>query len=453
MDRVQRKCWLRFLRLFFRDLPSSTGSAGASSRGDDLGHRRHLLSGTPLGSAILPSHRLLLRFSSLSQRGHYPDSPESENQDTLSIKTQLQGNPNLHLFAVFDGHGYFGAQCAAFASDRLVDHLAGDPHLLDDPVESFNSAFLAANSELHDSEIDDTMSGTTATAVLVVGDTLFVANVGDARAVAGVWNGEWVVAEDLSSDQTPLRKDEYERVRQCGATVLSVDQVEGIDDPAIQSWEMESVEDPPRLWVQNEMYPGAVFTRSIGNSTAEGIGAVAEPEVMTVKITPNHLFFVVASDGVFHLLSSQDVVDMVSRYPDPRDACSIIAAESYKLWLAHDSRTDDITIIVVHIEHLPDSDAAVATNEASHTSTKASLMVSRKARTDGGSGKAMKGRSFDPSPPDGNLKISELGHYVTIFINTIKATRSKASKAHSMIKALKTKAENVEAEVKHLEEA
>ncbi|XP_008775719.1 probable protein phosphatase 2C 35 [Phoenix dactylifera] len=394
MGCVQAKCWLRCRRCCCRCQLSSAGSDGAASRDGDPGHGRHIISGSPVGSAAVPSHRLLLQFSSLSQRGHYPDTPDRENQDTFCIKTQLQGNPNLHLFAVFDGHGYFGAQCAAFARDHLVEDLAGDPHLLEDPVKSFNSAFLSTNSELHNSEIDDTMSGTTAIAVLVGGDTLFVANVGDSRAVAGVWDGERVVAEDLSSDQTPFREDEYERVRRCGARVLSVDQVEGIKDPAIQSWGMESEGDPPRLWVQNGMYPGTAFTRSVGDSTAESIGVVAVPEVMTVRITPSHLFFVVASDGVFEFLSSQAVVDMVSRYPDPRDACSAIAAESYKLWLEHEIRTDDITIIVVHIRDLCGSDA-VATNEASHAGTKASLMVSQKARTD---------ISASPGPETGHPK-------------------------------------------------
>ncbi|KAJ6808813.1 uncharacterized protein M6B38_136660 [Iris pallida] len=79
------------------------------------------------------------------------------------------------------------------------------------------------------------MSGTTAIAVLVRGASLVVANVGDSRAVAGVLDerGE-VVAMELSKDQTPFRKDEYERVRRCGARVLSVDQVEGNKDPEVQ---------------------------------------------------------------------------------------------------------------------------------------------------------------------------------------------------------------------------
>ncbi|KAK9266448.1 hypothetical protein L1049_012464 [Liquidambar formosana] len=105
------------------------------------------------------------------------------------------------------------------------------------------------------------------------------------------------------------------------------------------------------------MYPGTAFTRSIGDSTAEKIGVVAVPEVILVQLTPDHPFFVVASDGVFEFLSSQAVVDMVASYQDPRDACAAIAGESYKLWLEHENRTDDITIIVVHIKDLSNSGA------------------------------------------------------------------------------------------------
>ena len=39
----------------------------------------------------------------------------------------------------------------------------------------------------------------------------------------------------------------------------------------------------------------------------------------------------------------------VSKFKDPRDACAAVVAESYRLWLQYETRTDDITIIVVHI--------------------------------------------------------------------------------------------------------
>lgn len=265
----------------------------------------------------------------------------------------------------------------------MVEVLASDPTLSEDPVKAYNDAFLRTNEELHNSEIDDSMSGTTAITALVVGNKLYVANVGDSRAVIALKDGNRIVAQDLSRDQTPFRKDEYERVKLSGARVLSVDQVEGLKDPNIQAWGDEETEgsDPPRLWVQNGMYPGTAFTRSVGDSTAEKIGVIAAPEVSVVQLTPNHMFFVLASDGVFEFLPSQAVVDMASSNEDPRNACTAIVGESYKLWLTNENRTDDITIIVVQIKGLTSSNAE-ATDEANKVATKPASVVTERVVSD-----------------------------------------------------------------------
>ncbi|XP_073053412.1 probable protein phosphatase 2C 35 [Primulina eburnea] len=334
--------------------PSSNGDE-KEELGVYTGQNTHILAHRSSDVVNVPSHNFRLEYSVLTQRGYYPETPDKENQDSYCVRTNIRGNPNVHFFGVFDGHGLFGTRCSNFVKDRLVEILSDDVGLLDDPVKSYSTAFLATNSELHNSDIDDNMSGTTAITAIVIGDKLYVANVGDSRAVLAVKEGDRVVAQDLSYDQTPFRKDECDRVKLCGARVLSVDQVEGLKDPGIQSWGDEETEggDPPRLWVQDGMYPGTAFTRSVGDSTAEKIGVVADPEVSMVQLTPsNHPFFVVASDGVFEFLSSQTVVDMVNKYEDPKDACSAIARESYKLWLEHESRTDDITIIIVHLKKL-----------------------------------------------------------------------------------------------------
>lgn len=58
----------------------------------------------------------------------------------------------------------------------------------------------------------------------------------------------------------------------------------------------------------------------------------------------------------------------MAKFADPRDACSAIAAESYRIWLEHERRTDDITIIVVHIKDMCDvcmSKAGVPTHSHS----------------------------------------------------------------------------------------
>lgn len=311
----------------------------------------------PDGSRIVvvPIGNYRLQYSYLSQRGYYPDALDKANQDSFCIHTPFGTNVNDHFFGVFDGHGEFGAQCSQFVKQKLCENLLRNSKFHVDPVEACHSAFLTTNSQLHaDSNVDDSMSGTTAITVLVRGKTLYVANSGDSRAIIAERRGADIVAVDLSIDQTPFREDELERVKLCGARVLTLDQIEGLKNPDVQCWGTEEGDDgdPPRLWVPNGMYPGTAFTRSIGDSIAETIGVVANPEIVALELTPEHQFFVVASDGVFEFLTSQAVVDMVASFTDPRDACAAIVAESYRLWLQFETRTDDITVIVVHISGL-----------------------------------------------------------------------------------------------------
>nr|XP_051214046.1 probable protein phosphatase 2C 65 isoform X2 [Lolium perenne] len=332
--------------------------------------------GATLGRAAVPGADLVLEYATLTVDGLYPDSPGRESQDAHLVATRFAGDPDLHLFAVFDGHGASGTACAAFARDALPRLLLASPSssLAADPAAAFRDAMAGVNAEMHAAAgVDDSMSGTTAVAALVAGAALHVANVGDSRAVAGVWREGRVACEDLSWDQTPFRADERARVRACGARVMSVEQVEGARDPDAEGW-LADEGDPPRVWARDGLYPGTAFTRSLGDLAAEGVGVIADPEVKSVQISPSHLFFVVASDGVFEFLSSQEVVDMVAMHPDPRDACSAIAAESYKLWLEHENRTDDITIIIVHIRNAQNSGPA-GSEKANCSSTGAPIAL------------------------------------------------------------------------------
>ncbi|XP_019448371.1 PREDICTED: protein phosphatase 2C and cyclic nucleotide-binding/kinase domain-containing protein-like isoform X3 [Lupinus angustifolius] len=313
----------------------------------------------PDGSRIVkvPSNSYELRYSYLSQRGYYPDALDKANQDSFCIHTPFGTSPDDHFFGVFDGHGEFGAQCSQFVKSRLCENLLRNSKFHVDAVEACHAAVLATNSQLHADILDDSMSGTTAITVLVRGRTIYVANSGDSRAVIGERRGKELVAVDLSIDQTPFRPDELERVKLCGARVLTLDQIEGLKNPDVQCWGTEEADDgdPPRLWVPNGMYPGTAFTRSLGDSVAESIGVVANPEIIAFELTKDHPFFVIASDGVFEFLSSQTVVEMVAKFKDPRDACAAIVAESYRLWLQYETRTDDITVIIVHINGLTEA--------------------------------------------------------------------------------------------------
>lgn len=262
----------------------------------------------------VPLGNFELRYSYLSQRGYYPEALDKPNQDSFCIHTPFGTNPDDHFFGVFDGHGEYGAQCSQFTKQKLCENLLRNNRFHADAVEAIHAAFLATNSQLHADSLDDAMSGTTAITILVRGRTIYVANAGDSRAVIAEKRGKDIVAVDLSLDQTPFRSDELQRVKNCGARVLTLDQIEGLKNPDVQCWGDEEGDDgdPPRLWVQNAMYPGTAFTRSVGDSIAESIGVIATPEIFVMELTQDHPFFVIASDGVFEFLSSQAVIDMVS---------------------------------------------------------------------------------------------------------------------------------------------
>ena len=309
-----------------------------------------------------------MEYAFVTQTGYYPEDLKKANQDSVSLHVPFQEgkDPNnplsgaSYLFGVFDGHGKLGAACSQFVMDRLPQYMTKSEGFDNDDFDQiFNDAFVATNEEMHAQErygrFSDMMSGTTAITAYIKGRTLHVANVGDSRAIMGVDDGQGLIkAEPLSIDQTPFRSDERDRVKLKGARVLTMDQIEGYRDPNDQNFgsEEEDDGDPPRLWCADGAYPGTAFTRSIGDQIAERIGVYAQPEQVTRELTPDDAFVLIASDGVFEFLSSQAVVDIVVKYKDPLEACRAVVAESYRLWLQYEVRTDDISCIMVRFSGL-----------------------------------------------------------------------------------------------------
>ena len=138
---------------------------------------------------------------------------------------------------------------------------------------------------------------------------------------------------------------------------MTLDQIEGQEE-IHENWgtelgeEIDEVGDPPRVWDHTLERPGCAFTRSIGDSVAELCGVYAEPELLVWPLTPCDKFAVIASDGVFEFLTSQSVVDAISKFENPLEAAKHVVSEAYRLWLTYDDRTDDITIIILLFENM-----------------------------------------------------------------------------------------------------
>uniref|UniRef100_A0A6U4GZ25 protein-serine/threonine phosphatase n=1 Tax=Phaeomonas parva TaxID=124430 RepID=A0A6U4GZ25_9STRA len=303
-----------------------------------------------------------IRFAFRSQRGYYPDQPDKENQDAFIAIPHFMGDDNLALFGVFDGHGREGHLCARFVAEKVPYNLTKFLSRKMGFAKALHETMKLTNQELHsDDGIDDQLSGTTAIVMLIHGNLCYVANVGDSRAIVAQTTGEddqngRVIAKALSSDQTPYRRDECQRVKACGARVMSMDQIEG-HVPMHENWgdinlgeDLDEGGDPPRVWSPFGDYPGTAFTRSLGDSLAEELGVFAEPEILTREIHPHDKFMVIASDGIFEFLTNQSVADMVRDIPDPLAACEACVEESYNLWLRYEVRTDDITMISLYME-------------------------------------------------------------------------------------------------------
>lgn len=307
-----------------------------------------------------------INYCYISQRGYYPNSLGKANQDSYVICESILGDPNSHLFGIFDGHGEYGDSCSHFAASNVPAQLVkvlmkhGGVKALDGPqMESlYSEALVNSNKAMHHSKIDDTLSGTTCISVILRGDTLLIANVGDSRAIIASEMEEGLIYSPLSADQTPYRKDERERVKLMGARVLTLGQIEG-KEPVHENWGSESGdvadEDPPRVWDSSLERPGCAFTRSLGDSVAEACGVSGEPEIMAWKLSPYNKYVIIASDGVFEFLSSQAVIDIISKFQNVVEGAKYVVAEAYRLWLTYDERTDDISMIVIRIDDMTET--------------------------------------------------------------------------------------------------
>lgn len=103
-----------------------------------------------------------------------------------------------------------------------LDYENDDSNSFKQPPPLSNPPPPPPHTQCHRAAFDDQLSGTTGITVLILGKYLYIANVGDSRAIICSQHEKEtnkVLAEPLSIDQTPFRKDERERVKKCGAKV------------------------------------------------------------------------------------------------------------------------------------------------------------------------------------------------------------------------------------------
>ncbi|GMH11841.1 hypothetical protein Nepgr_013682 [Nepenthes gracilis] len=158
------------------------------------------------------------------------------------------------------------------------------------------SAFKAMDKEIKLLEtVDCSISGTTAVVAFKQGKGLVIANLGDSRAVLGTIAEDRIMAVQLTTDLKPSLPDEADRIRKLNGRVFALGQ-----EPHIQ-----------RVWLPHEDSPGLAMSRALGDFVLKEHGVIAATHVSFHRLTPNDQFLVLATDGVWDVLSNENVVSLV----------------------------------------------------------------------------------------------------------------------------------------------
>ncbi|KAK3034825.1 hypothetical protein RJ639_033730 [Escallonia herrerae] len=220
---------------------------------------------------------------------------------------------DLGLFAIYDGH--LGDSVPAYLQKHLFNNILKEEEFWTDPQRSISKAYERTDQAILSHSPDLGRGGSTAvTAILINGRQLWVANVGDSRAVLS---------------------------RRGQAIQMSIDH-----EP---NTERESIEDRGGF-VSN--MPGDVarvngqlaVSRAFGDKNLK-THLRSDPDVTNADVDADTDFLILASDGLWKVMSNQEAVDIAKKIRDPQKAAKQLVIESL-----HRESKDDISCIVIRFK-------------------------------------------------------------------------------------------------------
>ncbi|CAN6236522.1 unnamed protein product [Urochloa humidicola] len=255
----------------------------------------------------------------LSQDGKfsygYASSPgkRASMEDFYETKIDCVDGQIVGLFGVFDGHG--GAKVAEYVKENLFSHLLRHPKFMSDTKVAIDDAYKSTDSEFLESDSSQNQCGSTASTAVLVGDRLFVANVGDSRAIICRGGNAIAVSKDHKPDQT----DERQRIEDAGGFVMWAG-----------TWRVGGV---------------LAVSRAFGDKLLKQY-VVVDPEIREEVVDGTLEFLVLASDGLWDVVSNEEAVAMTRSIQDPEEAAKKLLQEAYKR-----ESSDNITCVVVRFLH------------------------------------------------------------------------------------------------------
>uniref|UniRef100_A0A2P2JW98 protein-serine/threonine phosphatase n=1 Tax=Rhizophora mucronata TaxID=61149 RepID=A0A2P2JW98_RHIMU len=276
------------------------------------------------------------------------------NQDCCIVWEEFGCQADMIFCGIFDGHGSWGHFVAKKVRESMPSSLlcnwqevlAQASYDLDIDLEtekkhhrfniwkhSYLKACAAVDQELQKHrQIDSFQSGTTALTIVRQGELIFVANVGDSRAVLATTSDDGsLIPLQLTIDFKPNLTQEAERILQSNGRVFCQD-----DEPGVH-----------RVWLPDEESPGLAISRAFGDYCVKDFGLISVPEVTQRHITTKDQFVILATDGVWDVVSNQEAMQIVWSTPDRAKAAKRLVQSAVRAW-KHKRRgiaMDDISAI------------------------------------------------------------------------------------------------------------
>ncbi|KAL6975814.1 hypothetical protein U1Q18_024610 [Sarracenia purpurea var. burkii] len=299
------------------------------------------------------------------------------NQDAMIVWEDFISDDTTFC-GVFDGHGPHGHLVARKVRDALPSKLlsflhscesqqnrssttccygnlksdGGDPEdgATENKVDSlwrevFLKAYKAMDKELRSHpNLDCFCSGSTAVTIVKQGSNLYMGNIGDSRAILGSKdNNDSMVAIQLTIDLKPDLPREAERIKRCKGRVFALQ-----DEPEVS-----------RVWLPFDDAPGLAMARAFGDFCLKEYGVISIPEFSHWILTERDKFIVLASDGVWDVLSNEEVVEMVSSAPNRSSVARTLVDSAAREWKSKypTSKMDDCAVVCLFLDGKMDSES------------------------------------------------------------------------------------------------
>uniref|UniRef100_A0A7R9VJQ1 protein-serine/threonine phosphatase n=1 Tax=Chlamydomonas euryale TaxID=1486919 RepID=A0A7R9VJQ1_9CHLO len=212
--------------------------------------------------------------------------------------THCSSGEKVGLFGVFDGHG--GPNAADFVKTNLMKTILTNQKFPADLEGAVIDSYLSTDAAYLEQESGTKREdGCTAVTAVLYQHRLVVANVGDSRAV--LCRGGKAIA--LSMDHKPNHREERERIEAAGGMVVWAG-----------TWRVGGV---------------LAVSRAFGDKPLKRY-VTSTPHVRIESLQKDDEFLVLASDGLWDVVSNEDAIQLVRSMIDPEEAAKHLSQEAMK---------------------------------------------------------------------------------------------------------------------------